>query len=357
MINLFRVIRQIFAHTSYLWVFYKTECSYHGAHQSTTTDRISTMPTLTQLQYLIAVDRYGHFGKAAKSCHVTQPSLSMQIQKAEDELGLTIFDRIKKPIVTTDRGKLILEQARVILREHAKLIDMSQTSNEHLTGSLNVAVIPTLAPYVIPLFAGRFTTRHPLVQLTVDEMKTNDLVEALKQDRIDVGILATPLNEPGLLEKPIFYEPFFVYAHDQHPILQKDQLDQDSIDYDDLWLLKDGHCFRNQVTNFCSKQAKACTPRNINFEGSNFETLRNVIRHSNGFTMVPQLFLDGISAEEIKVHVRPFRDPRPSREVSLLFRREQWKMQAIDALSKIIDEALSADLPRTTNPSIQIIDI
>ena len=292
-----------------------------------------------------------------QSSQVSQPSLSMQIQKAEDELGVTIFDRTKKPVIATDQGLRILEQVRVILREYAKLIDISQYSADHLTGTLHVAVIPTLAPYIIPIFANPFMHSYPDVSLHIDEMKTEDLIVALREDRLDVGILATPLEEPGIIEKPLFYEPFYFYAQANDELLHQDTVNQVDLSTKDLWLLKDGHCFRNQVTNFCARPTEVSQGTSqVSFEGSNFETLRNLILQGGGATLVPHLFVSGLSPAEKRSNTRPFHPIVPTREVSLVYHRSQWKRRLLDALWQTLIDHLPSDLPREPLPGMKVLE-
>ncbi len=316
------------------------------------------MPTLTQLEYILAVERLRHFGKAAKACHVTQPSLSMQLRKAEDELGVLIFDRHKQPIVPTLEGAAIIEQARQVLREHARLLQVARSQTAEVSGQLKMAVIPTLTPYVVPLFLENFSTHYPQVTLTIDEMKTEDIITALHADAIDVGLLATPLNESGLDETPLFYEPFYLYAHASHPLMKRKTIREEDLDGHELWLLKDGHCLRNQVVNFCSTDpGSSGVYTNIRFEGGTLDTLRYVIRASKrGFTIVPQLFANGLPAAERTACIRPFIAPVPTREVSLVVRRGQWKQRLVSALRESIQATIPVDLQHTSKRQT-IVDI
>jgi LysR family hydrogen peroxide-inducible transcriptional activator len=302
------------------------------------------MPTLTQLEYIIAIDMLRHFGKAAKACHVTQPSLSMQVIKAEEELGVTIFDRNKKPVLPTDEGRAVIEQARQVVREHARLIEIARNQSSHLSGELRLAVIPTLTAYVVPLFIGKFSAAYPKISLMIDELKTEDIVKALHNDTMDVGLLATPLHEPKLEESPIFYEPFFLYAHPTHPLMKRKTIKEGDLDSDELWLLKDGHCLRNQIVNFCSLDpGRSGVYANVKFEGGTLDTLRQVIRgNARGYTIVPYLFAAGLSAAERTSSVRPFSAPIPTREVSLVVRRSHWKQRIIAALG----DAIRAEIPQ-----------
>ncbi len=207
--------------------------------------------TITQLEYVLAVDKYRHFGKAARACNVTQPTLSMQLQKAEEELGVVIFDRSKNPILPTDEGSQIINQARSVLREYKKIFSIIDANKNEVRGEFRLGVIPTLAPYVIPLFAGAFVQKFPEVKLTIEEFKTEDIIELLNRDEIDAGLLVTPISGENFIERVLFHEPFSVFASTGHSILKKSKIKDKDLDATDVWLLNEGHCFRQQVLNLC----------------------------------------------------------------------------------------------------------
>lgn len=301
------------------------------------------MPSIRELEYIVAVDRHRHFGRAAKACHISQPTLSMQIQKVEDELNLTIFDRLKKPIVPTARGRKLIEQAKVILREQAKLLQMSKEEGAEPSGDFRLGVIPTIAPYLVPLFVETFTRTYPKIRLKIEELTTARIIDALRQDLIDGGILATPLHESGLKERPLYYEPFQLYVEKNHPLAKRKLIREDDLDASDMWLLQDGHCFRTQVVRFCSLPAgKTGIFRNLSFEAGSLETLRNLIRSGHGYTLVPYLFSEELSAEERRENIRPFATPVPTREVSLIFRHDQWRAGILEAIEKSIIASVPA---------------
>ncbi|MGE0171298.1 MAG: hydrogen peroxide-inducible genes activator [Oligoflexales bacterium] len=316
------------------------------------------MTTITQLEYIVAVERLRHFGKAAKACHVSQPTLSMQIQKMEEDLGVVIFDRDKKPVLPTEKGAVIIEQSKAVLREYSKLLEIGKTEAGVVRGTFRLGVIPTLAPYLLPLFVQKFSLALPRVDLIIDEMKTEDIIKSLRDDQIDGGLLVTPLHEKGLKERVLFYEPFYVYASTDHQLNSKSKIVESDLDSNDIWLLKDGHCFRDQVINYCSlrrEQHSAVT--NIKFEGGNFETLRNLIRAGRGYTLFPHLFVSSLSASEKEKHVRGFKQPVPIREVSLVHRRDQWKTDILDALKDTIVQSLPADLKALPKGRVERVEI
>ncbi len=302
------------------------------------------MPSITQLKYITAVDDTKSFVKAAKKCNVSQPSLSTQVQKAEEELGFLIFDRTQKPIQLTEKGTAIIKQAQKIIAEHKKLIDISLVKSGVISGSFKLATIPTLTPYILPLFLKNFTEQYPYVQLSIEELKTEDIIKQLKQDKIDAGILATPLAEKDIFERPLFYEPFYAYLNKSHPLINKKSLKEKDLSDHPVWLLEEGHCFRTQVTNFCvSKQKNSVLPT-VQFEGANIETLKNLVNKIGGCTLIPHYFKENLSKLEIKNNVKEITSPKPSREISIVFRRNQWKKDILTALQNTISEQIPKEL-------------
>jgi LysR family hydrogen peroxide-inducible transcriptional activator len=314
------------------------------------------MPSITQLQYILAVDRLKHFGKAAKECRVAQPALSMQIQKVEEEMGIVLFDRNKKPILTTEKGQRFIEQAKVVVREHQKLIQMTKEDFQTLSGEFRLALIPTLLPYLLPTFLHEFTTRYPKVDLIIQEMTTEEIIKAIRNDDLDAAILATPLRERGIKEKVLFYEPFLAYVNEQHPLAKKKKLKIDDLEAERIWLLKDGHCFRNQVTHLCGIKPGGAAG-NVSFEGGNFETLRNLVKSEVSYTLVPLLFVLQLPKDESIDMVRQFATPIPTREISLVYSRDQWKTDIVKALQECVAANLPSELPRQVQQSFEILGV
>lgn len=315
------------------------------------------MPSLTQLEYIVAVDAARHFGKAADHCHITQPTLSMQIQKVEEEIGYPLFDRLKKPVVPTAKGERFITQAKVLLREHHKLMDLSKHQSGELSGDFRIGVIPTIAPYLLPLFIGAFSKKYPKVQLIIDEMKTDSIIDALREDKLDAGILATPLHESGLRERPLYYEPFQLYVAKNHALNARKRIKDDDLSGDSMWLLADGHCFRNQIARFCSLKNQDGVFPNVHFEGGNIDTLRNLIRKSAGYTLVPALFTESLPESERRDYIREFEKPVPAREVSIVYRRDQWKSDLLKALEESIREKLPKELTEHDPKRQVVLDI
>lgn len=315
------------------------------------------MATITQLQYLLAVDKEKHFGKAALECHVSQPSLSIQLQKLEEELDIIIFDRSKKPIIATEAGKIIIEQAKVILKEFNKLDHIANLEGHEPRGDFNLAVIPTLAPYLIPLFLGEFAKKYPKVNLKINEYKTEDIIKMLVNDEIDGGLLVTPLEDERIIERHLFYEPFYAYISEKHPLAKNKTIKEVDLLSSDLWLLEEGHCFRDQVLKVCSLDKKHKVIENVEFASGNLETLKNLVKKNSGYTLLPELAVNELSQEEMKKYIRKFKAPVPTREVSLVHSRSFLKESIINAMEEEIINSLPKNIRSLKKGSFDIVDL
>ena len=311
--------------------------------------------TLTQLEYVLAVSKHKHFGRAAESCFVTQPTLSMQLQKLEDELQITIFDRSKSPIKATEEGVLIINQAHKIILEQKRMFSLIEETKVELTGDFKLAVIPTLSPYLIPLFIQNFVKQYPKVNLQIQEAKTEDIIQMIKRDEVDAGLLATPLHEKNIEERVLYYEPFYLFVSNKHPFHKKKKIKEEELDIDEIWLLNKGNCFRDQVLNICA-QTKSNTSNNpINFESGNFETLKNMVLKGFGYTILPHMAAKQLSSTHKKL-LKPFKSPVPTREISLVFNKDCLKKRAIDALEEEILGTIPDDLRTIKKSDLQVIE-
>jgi LysR family hydrogen peroxide-inducible transcriptional activator len=289
--------------------------------------------TITQLEYIVAVATYKSFVAAAEKCFVTQPTLSMQIQKLEDELGIKLFDRNKHPISVTEIGETIVAQARTILAETEKVNDLIQKEQQKLSGPFRLAIIPTIAPSILPSLLQLYAARHPDVKLEVKEMETQQIVTALWNNELDAGLLSTPLEETGIKEYPLFYEPFVAYFSADEPALKKRMVAPADIEMDRIWLLNEGHCMRNQVLDLCSDQVqKLQAERPYRYESGNVETLRKMVDKNKGLTVLPELATFEFN-EDQQDRVRYFEDPEPAREISLVTSDYFVKNAILDSLS------------------------
>jgi LysR family transcriptional regulator, hydrogen peroxide-inducible genes activator len=293
------------------------------------------MITLTQLEYIVAVDTFRHFGRAAEHCFITQPTLSMQIKKLEEDLEVIIFDRSKQPLIPTDVGRRIIDQARITLQESQKINHIIKDHKNLISGELKIGIIPTLAPYLLPLFIGNYKRTYPNIEIKVHELTTANIVDHLNRDLLDVGILVTPLKEERIVEKQIFYEGMLLYLHEEHQLASKPQIRVKDIATPELWLLSDGHCFRDQVINLCSFKNAANSTLPFHFEAGSLETIMNIIDKEGGMTIIPELATLGMSESRYD-NVRTFADSNPLREVSLVYSRHYAKYKLIELLWKEI---------------------
>jgi len=300
--------------------------------------------TLTQLEYVVAVATYKSFVASADKCFVTQPTLSMQIQKLEDELGVKIFDRNKHPIVITDIGELIVEQAKVLLSNSEKMQELIQVERKKLTGEFKLAVIPTIAPNILPGLLENYNKIYPNVKLRVTEMETSHIITALKNNEIKAALLSTPLEDNSIVEHPLFYEPFVAYMHKDEKALAKRTIKPEDIAMERIWLLNEGHCMRNQIINLCSESVeKMQAERPYRYESSNVETLRRMVEKNGGMTILPELATLDFS-EDQSDNLRYFEDPEPVREISLVtndhFVRDSILQSLMDEILKLVPEKM-----------------
>jgi LysR family transcriptional regulator, hydrogen peroxide-inducible genes activator len=286
--------------------------------------------TFTQLEYILAIDTHRHFAKAADACFVTQPTLSMQVGKLEKTLGVKIFDRTH-PVVPTEAGKQILEQAKKILLEKSRVSEIISQKKGLVEGELRIGIIPTLAPYLLPLFVQSFLRKYPRVKLVVFEKTTEALVEGLRDSSLDAGILVTPLNEKGLREEVLFYEELLVYVSENNGLFQKTYILAREIDPNKLWLLEEGHCFRSQTINLCELFKASRRTSHFDYEAGSFETLRRMVELTDGITILPELATLDFSKKQQGL-IRRFRKPSPMREVSMVVRRDFVKERLVKIL-------------------------
>ncbi len=289
---------------------------------------------LQQLEYIIAVNKHRQFVGAAEQCGITQPTLSTMIQKLENELGVSIFDRSKHPVEPTSIGKRIVAQAETALRELKRIQELAQTETQSLTGRLKIGVIPTLAPYLIPEFIHRFRNQYSEVELTISEMRTASLIEALQRDELEMFIAATPLGQSSLLEIPLYYEKFVAYFSPNHP-LRDMHLSANNMPGDNLWVLQEGHCVREQTFNFC----KAQTSYNHIYEAGSIETLIRIVEKNGGYSVIPELHLDFLTIAQ-QQNVRQISCPPAVREISLVIKKDFVRERLINAVADTIKKIM-----------------
>jgi LysR family hydrogen peroxide-inducible transcriptional activator len=277
--------------------------------------------------------------KAAEHCFVTQATLSMMIKKLEDELDLRVFDRSKQPVIPTEQGLKIIEQAKVVLRESNRLKLLSSELKSEVKGELRVGIIPTLAPYLLPLFLPNFAKKYPEVKLHISEFNTDRILSELRRESLDVGIMATPLNAEGMMEWFLFREPFKVFLSEGQRNFKKRYILPEELDVNKLWLLEEGHCFRSQVVNLCELRRQHSLENNLFYEAGSIESLINIVEVNEGLTIVPALAAERFSAER-KKGLRDFKSPVPVREVSIVTWRHFIKTALLQALSEEIVQSV-----------------
>ncbi len=290
--------------------------------------------TITQLSYVLAVAEHQNFTKAASKCFVTQPTLSMQIQKLEDQLDILIFDRSKKPIELTEVGRKIVSQARNIVNESNRIQDIVDQQKGFIGGEFKLGIIPTIMPTLLPMFLKAFIKKHPKVKLIIEELTTEEIISRINDGHLDAAIAATPLENENIKERVLYFEPFVAYIPKNHRLSDKKKIDVSDLDIEDMLLLEDGHCFRDGVINLC-KAFKDHTDDAFQLESGSIETLMKLSNEGLGMTLLPYLHTLDVS-EKTKENIHYFNSPSPAREVSVIYHKSELKMQIIEAMQDVI---------------------
>jgi LysR family transcriptional regulator, hydrogen peroxide-inducible genes activator len=307
--------------------------------------------TLTQLEYLIAVEKFGNFSEAAHDCNVTQPTLSMQIQKLERELGIILFRRDKHPIIPTETGQKVIAQAKQILKEKEKLKIILQIERGEYVGTLRVAIIQTISTYLLPMFLGNFVKKYPRVDLTIDEVTTKEVITGLERGLYDIGIIALRSNNGHLLTDTLYYEPFVAFLPHDHKLMKKKKLNQDDLTVSDFLLLKEGHCLREHVLSICRYSEKEGMKNRgkVFFESGNIETLIKLVEQNFGMTLLPYLALQHIKGDTIVRQIKEFNHPVPKREVGFVYSNIFIRTHLLEALKKEILHVVPDELQENKN--------
>lgn len=290
--------------------------------------------TITQLQYVLAVAEHQNFTKAAKKSFVTQPTMSMQIQKLEEELDILIFDRSKKPITLTEIGEKIIVQARKIVNEANRMQDIVDQEKGFIGGEFSLGIIPTVMPTLLPMFLKTFNNRYPKVQLRIEELNTQEIISQLKDGYLDAAIAATPLNDEQIKERLLYYEPFVGYIPENHRLREQDKINPEDLNLQDILLLEDGHCFRDNIMNIC-KASRKDSSENFQLHSGSFETLLKLCDEGMGMTLLPYLHTLDLS-EARKRNLKSFENPQPAREISLIYNKSELKIHIIKALNEVL---------------------
>jgi LysR family hydrogen peroxide-inducible transcriptional activator len=290
--------------------------------------------TITQLKYVLAVAEHKNFTQAAEKCFVTQPTLSMQIQKIEEELSIQIFDRTKKPIQLTDIGQKIVTQAKNIVNEADRIQDIVEQQKGFIGGEFRLGIIPTIMPTLLPMFLNNFIKKYPKVKLIIEELNTEEIITKLKNGHLDAAIAATPLEDEKIKEIVLYFEPFVAYIPENNAIFQKAEIEIDDLNINEILLLQDGHCFRDGILNLCKNRNESGL-KSFQIESGSFETLIKLADEGLGTTLLPYLHTLDLN-ESDKLKLRHFKEPKPAREVSLIYPKSELKIQIIDALRSTI---------------------
>ena len=305
--------------------------------------------TLTQLEYIVALDTHRHFVQASEKCFVTQPTLSMQIQKLEEELGIKIFDRTKQPVIPTEIGGSVIAQARIILREAHMIKHIINEKKDSMTGEIRIGIIPTLAPYLLPPLFKHMREKYPQLNLVIKETITEEVIHELKNNRLDCGLVVTPLKDVSIKEDVLFYEELFVYVSKKNALYDKKYVLATDIVPSQLWLLEEGHCFRSQVLNLC--ELKRSSDLHFKYETGNIETLKRMVDKSDGVTILPELAVMEFSMSQMKL-VKRLKEPSPAREVSLVTHRDHLKTKLIKTLKEEILSIVPKRMQKLQNKKV-----
>lgn len=303
--------------------------------------------TISQLYYVLAVDNHRHFARAAEASQVTQPTLSMQIQKLEEELGVLLFDRSKHPVKPTAIGARIIEQARKSVHEIQRIDEILQASKNNVEGTFKLGIIPTVMSSLVPRFLSQFREKLPQVDLQIVELPTEQILDRLRHDELDAAILATPLDERNIIERPLYYEPFMAFIPANHRLGKETFITNSELNIDDILLLNEGHCFRNSIINLCHSRPSE-NKLGLSLESGNFDVLLRLARQGLGMTLLPYLHALDLSEEE-QTMIKPIADPKPTREISLVYSRAELKIKVIDELANTIVKNVPSKLLQEKN--------
>ncbi len=291
---------------------------------------------LQQIEYIVALDKFKSFSKAAEACFITQATLSTMVKKLEEEFDMVIFDRKTNPIITTDCGKEIIEEAKRILIHINNLKNLPSKLKGKIEGELKIGIIPTIASNLLHRIIPNLLNKYPNLRLKINEITTSNIIAQLKTGGIDVGIVSTPLQKNEFEEKILYYEKLMVYGKIKNN--QKEYLSPKDIVYEKIWLLEEGNCLSDQIMNVCSLSAKKVNT-NFDFKPNSFDSLLNMVDITNGLTLIPELYVLDLSKEK-KGKVANFKTPYPVREVSLIYNRPYAKLRLINALGKEIKQTI-----------------
>ena len=295
--------------------------------------------TIQQLEYILAVDRFRHFARAAEHCRVTQPTLSAMIQKLEEELGVKLFDRTVQPVCPTAVGEKVIRQARVVLSQAAQVKEIISEEKQTVSGTFRLGVLPTIAPYLLPRFFPQLIEKYPELDIRVTEMKTHDILQALHAGELDAAIVASRSDDRMLREETLFYEQFYAYDTRGEALFKKELIRTADVTGERLWLLDEGHCFRDQLVKFCRMEAVKISQ--MAYRLGSMETFMRMVESGKGITFIPELAFLQLTDEQREL-VRPFAIPRPTREIVLVTDKDFIRV----SLLAVLKEEILAAVPK-----------
>ncbi|QIA07668.1 hydrogen peroxide-inducible genes activator [Draconibacterium halophilum] len=294
---------------------------------------------IAQLEYLKELYVCGSFSVAADRLGVTQPALSLQIQKLEEELEFKLIDRSKRPFQFTEEGKLFYEKSLEILKQIEALKQISINISEEVSGNLRVGIIPTLAPYVVPLFIHQLEKTYPALQLEIYEFKTEEIIDKIKMGDIDCGIISTPISATNIAITPLFYERFFAYLSEEHRLFDQNSIDIKSVKEGDIWYLEEGNCFQNQVNSICQLNPQKKNKQQLVYHSNSIESLRRIVEYKSGLTFIPELATINIPADQEEL-IKEIVPNQPVREISLITAKRFAKERQVNALKEVIKSSI-----------------
>ncbi len=303
--------------------------------------------TLQQLTYALALQQHRSFKTASQKLFISQPALSVQIQKLEDELDIILFDRSASPIKVTEEGKLFLIRAEEVVTSASALKNFTKELKQDVSGTFKIGIIPTLAPFLVPLFTDHLQSAHPKLDLDYAEMTTNNVIEGVRKGHLDTGLIATPVNVFGIVSEPIFYEKFFLYTSQK---FNNNNVSLNNIDYDNLWLLNEGNCFRDQINNFCDLNEIRKGKRFI-YRSNSIDALIRIVDLKGGMTILPELTTLSLSAEQ-ENNLSPI--GKKAREIGIINRKNNNKERFTNELINSIKNNIPSAM--LSNESLEVVD-
>jgi LysR family hydrogen peroxide-inducible transcriptional activator len=312
--------------------------------------------TFSQLEYTIALSKYGSFKRAADKLQISQPALSMQIRKLEEEVGILLFDRSKSPAETTRDGKLFIDRAQEILVAKEHLKNFSYSLSDSFDGVLRVGIIPTLSPFLVPLFTEELQADYPDFRLDISELITEKTVNGVRSGALDAGIISTPINVYGIVSMPLFYEKFYLYSSEDQ-LENSTAINLSSINYENLWLLDEGNCFRDQVNNFCDLN-KIRKNRQFIYRSNSIDALIRLVDSKGGITILPELSTLSLSADQ-ETRVKKISGTPVAREISIIVSKNNMNNRFVEKFrdyiqSNIPQYMLSSEGLEVVDPEIHM---